>query len=238
MLEIVKKILTPNSPNFRNIQEAQAVKSRLEKQVEEHARVESRLRKAHYELLKQVEELTLELSKCREFLRHETSERKLDELLLEDYKVYAGAVTDIMWEPFVVLDSDMKVIRANRSFYRTFGLCPAEMEDRIIFEVNGNEWNIKSLREVLEDALHEKTESQEVEIDQDFPTVGRKIMRVVVRMLHRKENNSDILILAIHDVTEQKEMQEQRKNWDKNRGDSGVAPKKTRKDEPKAGQII
>ena len=238
MLEIVKKILTPNTPNFRNIQEAQAVKNKLEKQMEEHARVESRLRKAHYELQKQVEELTIELSKCREFLRHEMSERKGDEQLLEDYRTYADAVTDTMWEPFVVLDSDMKVMTANRSFYQTFGLCPEDTENCVFFELREDEWNIMSLREVMEKVLHEKTESQEIEIDHEFPTVGRKVMRVAIRMLHRKENSTDMLILAIQDVTERKEIEENRKNWGKNWGDSRVAPKKTRKNEPKAGQII
>lgn len=238
MIEFVKKLLTPDIPNFRkmpNMPELEVPKNKLQKQIEERERVENRLRKAHYELQKQVEELTLELSKCREFLRHEISERKWDEQLIQDYRAYANTVTDIMWEPFVVLNSDMKVMTANRSFYQTFGLSPEETENRVFFEVNENQWNIMRLREVMEKVLYEKSESQEIEVDHRFPTIGRKVMRVAVRPLHRKENSTDMLILAIQDVTERKEMEENIKNWSKNEGDSRVTLKKTRKTQIKVG---
>lgn len=215
MLEFMKKLLTPDTPNLINMSkmpELEVTKNRLVKQMEERERVESRLRKAHYELQKQVEELTAELSKCREFLRHEISERQWDEQLIQDYRAYTNSVTDLIREPFVVLNSDMNVIMANRSFYQTFGHSAVETINRDFFEVNDNQWNIMSLRKVVEEVLYDKSESQEIEVDHEFSTIGRKAMRINVSRVHRKENSTDMLLLAIEDVTERKEMEENIKN--------------------------
>ena len=38
-------------------------------------------------------------------------------------------------EPLVVLDSDLKVAKANRSFYRTFNVKPDETEGILIYDL-------------------------------------------------------------------------------------------------------
>ena len=56
-------------------------------------------------------------------------------------------------EPLVVLDSNLKVLRGNLSFYRTFKANPRETEGSIIYDLGNRQWDIPKLRELLEDIL-------------------------------------------------------------------------------------
>ncbi len=210
MIEFMKKLLSPDTPelmSLSNMPELEVTKNRLVKQMEERERVESRLRKSHFELQKQVEELTAELTKCREFLKHEISERKWDEQLIQDYKAYANCIVENMREPFVILNSEMKVIMANRSFYRTFGQSAEETENRVFFDANDSQWNITNLRKAMEEVLYDKSEPQEIEVAHEFLLLGRKVMRINISRVHRKENSIDMLLLVIEDITAAQEME-------------------------------
>ncbi|MGH7889377.1 MAG: GAF domain-containing protein, partial [Thermodesulfobacteriota bacterium] len=58
------------------------------------------------------------------------------------------------------------------------------------------------------EVLYDKSEPQEIEVAHEFPNLGRKVMRINVSRVHRKENSTDMLLLAIEDITAVKEMEE------------------------------
>ncbi len=62
-------------------------------------------------------------------------------------------------EPLIVLDSALKVVTANRSFYRTFDVKPGETEGVLIYDLGNRQWDIPRLRELLEDILPHNTGS-------------------------------------------------------------------------------
>jgi PAS domain-containing protein len=45
-------------------------------------------------------------------------------------------------EPLVVLDPDLKVIKANPSFYRTFDVNPELTEGVLIYDLGNRQWDI------------------------------------------------------------------------------------------------
>jgi hypothetical protein len=51
----------------------------------------------------------------------------------------------------MVLDRDLRVIAASRSFYRTFAAEPRNTQGRKLYELGDGQWNIPALRTVLED---------------------------------------------------------------------------------------
>src|SRR4030042_699862 len=63
----------------------------------------------------------------------------------------AEAIVDAIREPLLVLDPDLRVIAASRSFYRTFAVPPPKTEGRLVFEWGDGQWNIHKLRALLED---------------------------------------------------------------------------------------
>ena len=56
----------------------------------------------------------------------------------------AEAIVDTVREPLVVLDRDLRVIAASRSFYRTFAAEPQDTQGRRLYELGDGQWNIPS----------------------------------------------------------------------------------------------
>jgi len=139
-----------------------------------------------------------------------TSENKLkqaEEAVLKARR-YAESIVETVREPLVVLDADLKVISANRSFFRTFKVAPEETKDNLIYEVGNHQWNIPKLRELLEEIIPENTSFDDFEVDHDFETIGHKIMLLNARRLHREQDETQMILLAIEDVTERRQAEE------------------------------
>ena len=198
MLDFVKKLLNPDEiPNFISVAEETELRNKeLERLVEESSRAQSRLRRAYRELENKVEELSKELALCREFLKHEISEHKWDEQLMLDARAYADTLADMMREPLVVLDSDMRVVTANASFCKAFHLSKEEVENQLFFDLNDGYWNIAGLREFIDEVL-EVAESRQIEVKKELPDIEYKSTRIEARRVHRKENNTNIVLLVV-----------------------------------------
>jgi len=73
--------------------------------------------------------------------------------LVEDIQNYAQNIVDRVREPLPILDSTPRVQSANRAFYQTFHVSPAETEGRLIDELGNGQWDIPDLRSLLEDIV-------------------------------------------------------------------------------------
>ena len=105
-------------------------------------------------------------------------------------------------EPLVVLDPDLKVIKANPSFYLTFNVNPEQTEGTLIYDLGNRQWDIPRLRELLEEILPQNTKFNDFEVEHDFETIGRKIMHLNARRIYNEGNQTQLILLAIEDVTE------------------------------------
>ena len=121
---------------------------------------------------------------------------------------YAENIIATLRHPFlVVLDKALRVVRANRSFYRTFHVAAEDTENRLVYELGNRQWDIPALRTLLEDVLPTNHAFQDFEVEHDFPSIGRKIMLVNARRIERVNNGKqrdDLILLAIEDVTERR----------------------------------
>ena len=134
---------------------------------------------------------------------------------IKESRDYAEAIVETVREPLVVLDKNLKVKTANRSFYQTFQTSPEETEEHLIYEMGNRQWDIPDLKKLLEDLLPQNTSFQDFEIKHEFPAIGRKIMRLNARRIFQGDNGPQMILLAIEDVTERKRMEEElRKSHD------------------------
>ncbi|RJP93904.1 MAG: PAS domain-containing protein [Desulfobacteraceae bacterium] len=120
-------------------------------------------------------------------------------------KPFAEVFDNIMGsirEPLVVLDSDLKVVKANYAFYHTFCMKPDEAEGVLIYDLGNRQWNIPALRELLEDILPQNSAFHDFEVEHEFETIGRKIMHLNARRIYTKSNKTQLILLAIEDVTD------------------------------------
>jgi chemotaxis protein methyltransferase CheR len=105
-------------------------------------------------------------------------------------------------EPLILLDPGLKVVTANLSFYRTFNVKPDETEGVLIYDLGNRQWDIPNLRKLLEDILPQNTAFHDFEVEHDFETIGRKIMHLNARRIYGEGDQTQLILLAIEDVTE------------------------------------
>ena len=115
------------------------------------------------------------------------------------------SILDSIREPLLVLDADLITVKANQSFYRTFNVPPERTEGVLVYELGDRQWDIPKLRELLEDILPQNTTFNDFEVEHHFETIGPKIMHLNARRIYSKENQTQLVLLAIEDVTERED---------------------------------
>jgi len=128
--------------------------------------------------------------------------------LTKESRDYAEAIVETVREPLVVLDGSLRVKTANRSFYRIFQTLPGETEGRLFYELGNRQWDMPELRSLFEEILSQGTSFQDFDVEIDFPAIGHKAMQLNAKPIVRGDGGTQMILLAIEDVTEQKRMEE------------------------------
>jgi len=121
---------------------------------------------------------------------------------------YAESIVETVREPLLVLDADLRVISANRSFYQAFQVSPEKTEKRLIYKLGNRQWDIPKLRKLLEEILPQNTQIEDFEVDHEFTTIGRRTMLLNARRIYRESNRTETILLAIEDITERRRAEE------------------------------
>jgi chemotaxis protein methyltransferase CheR len=119
----------------------------------------------------------------------------------EHRRTLEEAIVDTVREPLVVLDERLRVVVASRSFYRAFDVARESTEGRPLYELGNGQWNIPSLRKLLEEIIPAHTTIEEYEVEHDFPTIGRRTMLLNARKVFYEGSSSTSLLVMIADVT-------------------------------------
>ena len=73
-----------------------------------------------------------------------SNDAKLDDI--NDGNTLAHAIVDTIRDPLLVLDNDLRIVAASRSFYTTFQLAGQDIRGHLIYEIDNGQWNIPELR--------------------------------------------------------------------------------------------
>ena len=120
---------------------------------------------------------------------------------------YAESIINTIREPLIVLDQDLRVLSVSRSFYEVFKVKPEETVGQLIYDLGNKQWDIPKLRELLETILPQKATFDNYQVEHDFATIGRRIMLLNARQIHRVLGKERIILLAIEDITERREIE-------------------------------
>ena len=112
----------------------------------------------------------------------------------------AEGIVDTVREPLVVLDEQLRVVAAGRSFYRTFQVAPRETVGRAIYELGNRQWDIPALRELLETILPRDQAFDGYVVEHDFPSMGRRKMLLTARRLDGKAGGKPLILLAMEEA--------------------------------------
>ena len=140
-------------------------------------------------------------------LLKEIEQRKKTERVAQDALNYAESIINTVREPLISLDQDLRVVTVSRSFYKFFKVKPEETVGQLIYDLGNKQWNIPKLRELLETILPQKTTFDNYEVEHDFAVIGRRIMLLNARQIERVTGKERIILLAIEDITERREIE-------------------------------
>ncbi len=180
---------------------------------QEHEAFTEELQSANEEVVSSNEELQtlneeLETSKeeiesANEELITTNEELQTRNDLLNEAYGYSEAVFATIHEPMIVLDKNLRVKSANKTFYKIFNVKEEETEGLLLYDLGNKQWNIPRLRELLEDLLPKNSHFHDFEIIHNFPVIGEKTMLLNARRIIQKMNHEELILLAIRDITEQ-----------------------------------
>jgi two-component sensor histidine kinase len=123
---------------------------------------------------------------------------------VNDVGTLAQAIVDTVVEPLVVLDSDLRVVTASRSFYLTFRVDRQTTQGQLLYDLGDGQWDIAELRNLLERALPEHGVVEGYEVDREFPGIGRRTMQLSARRVFYESSSHTSLLLTISDITERR----------------------------------
>jgi PAS domain S-box-containing protein len=141
------------------------------------------------------------------------AEQRRAERAMAEARAYAESIVDTVREPLLILNGKLRVVSASRSFFQTFDVSPAETENRLIYELGNSQWDIPALRKLLTEILPHNTTFNDFDVEHSFPTIGHRVMRLNARRLLREGNQTELILLAIEDITVRRRLE--RENADR-----------------------
>src|SRR6266849_1827397 len=114
---------------------------------------------------------------------------------------HAETIVDNMPVPLVLLDAELRVTWASRSFYETFQLSPEETHDHFVYELGKGRWSLPALRSALTEVLEKNVGFHEFEVEDDYARVEAKTMLLNARPMQWEQKAGRMILLAIDDIT-------------------------------------
>ena len=132
------------------------------------------------------------------------SERKTAEQAIEAARSYSDSIINTIRQPLVVLDDELNVISASRSFYSTFSVEPEQTVGRQLDAIDDGRLDIAALRGYLDRLRLGEGVIQDHEIDVELPPRGMRSLLVSALEIRDEPLATRKILLAIEDITERK----------------------------------
>src|SRR5260370_15585113 len=77
----------------------------------------------------------------------------------------ARALINTSHLPLLLIDGDLPVLSASKSFCAAFDISQAEADGRLLTELGGGEWDMPALRNLLDSALSDALDAGPYDVD-------------------------------------------------------------------------
>ncbi|NJL59883.1 MAG: PAS domain-containing protein [Desulfobacteraceae bacterium] len=116
---------------------------------------------------------------------------------IEHEREYAESIVNTIRESILVLDRNLKVITANRSFYEIFRISEQGTKGKLISELGAGQWDIPELGNLLENVISQDVPFDDYELGYTFPDTGRKKLLLNARKITHSDDSEDFILLVI-----------------------------------------
>ena len=116
-------------------------------------------------------------------------------------------IIDAIRQALIVLDEKLRVIYANRAFYRAFAVMPEETVGQHLADVGDHRLDVPALRSVLGLFQAEDAAIEDYEIEIELPALGRRVLLLNAEKIRGQHEATCEIVVAIDDVTERKRVE-------------------------------
>ncbi|MHB8931805.1 MAG: CheR family methyltransferase, partial [Melioribacteraceae bacterium] len=110
---------------------------------------------------------------------------------------YSDNIIDTVRDALLILAMDLKVLSANRSFYKLFNTVSEKTVGKFIYDLDDKNWDIPKLRELLEQIIHKHSHFEDYEVEYNSAAAGRKKLLLNAREIFQGDKESKLILLAI-----------------------------------------
>jgi chemotaxis protein methyltransferase CheR len=129
---------------------------------------------------------------------------------MEEARAFAQAIVDTVREPFLVLDQDLRVLSASRSFCQTFKVSRDDTQGRLLYALGDGQWDIPALHVLLEKIIPEQGVMEDYEVEHEFPDIGQRTMCLNARKVFYEGGSHTTILLGIEDITVQRVLEREK----------------------------
>jgi PAS fold len=119
---------------------------------------------------------------------------------------YLKTLVEVARESFLILDSNLRVVLANPTFYENFKVAPENTENMFLYELGNGQWDIPNLRSLLEEILPLKKVVKDFEVAHTFQKIGAKTILLNAHQIDVA--SAHMIVLAMEDITVRKDLEQ------------------------------
>ncbi|CAM3112872.1 ATP-binding protein [Flavobacterium frigoris] len=163
-------------------------------------------------------------------------------LLAESYE-YSEEIIATINEPMLILNEDLEIKSASKSFCKEYSIRKDEAEGIALFDLNNKQWDIPELRLLIQNILTIDISSQDLEVTNLFSDRGEKTILFNAKSIYQKTHGEQLILLAIKDISEVRRLSvelqsKEKKAWEKQRETEKKASKKIEDSEKRYNMLL
>ncbi len=128
---------------------------------------------------------------------HDINTRMANEQAVQAARELAEAIVDTVIEPLLLLDQNLCVVSASRSYYRHFNTTAEQCMGRKLYQLGDGRWDIAALRAQLGTILEDNTSFDDFEVQQDMPGTGPQTITLNARRVAGRGARPHLILLAM-----------------------------------------
>jgi len=113
-------------------------------------------------------------------------------------------ISHAVQEQLLVLDCNLVVLAASKSFYTAFQATPGDTVGKKLFDLGNGQWHIPALLTLLNELPKKDGEFDNLLMEHASPALGSRTMQVSARRLSGADDQCTLILLSILDITGQK----------------------------------
>ncbi|MEI7456249.1 MAG: chemotaxis protein CheB [Nitrosomonadales bacterium] len=128
-----------------------------------------------------------------------TQRRQVQQAVIEARDLAEGIV-NMVKEPLLVLDSELRIVSASRSFYQYFHTAEKDTIGCLIYQLGNSQWDIPELRHLLETILSGNQVIENYLVEYPFPLTGQRKMRLNARRIAYGDRTREMILLVMEEA--------------------------------------